>query len=96
MPRRKKIVAEDLSITWVKEVARTRHPRTLKYLTLVEELKKNPDKIALLASGLNEGSASSRVVSLRSAAKTLTGKFRFPLRRSIEDGTYSVYGVCEG
>ena len=45
---------------------------------------------------VTSGEATSRVVALKSAAETVKGTFRFPIRRAIDDGTYSVFGVCEG
>lgn len=96
MPRRRKSdTTADLSITWAKELPRIGRSRTsLKYTPIIEKLAQNPGKIALLASGLTAGSASSRVVSLREAAKRSEGSFKFPARRSVVDGTYSVFGVC--
>lgn len=94
MPRRRKSET-NLSITWAKELPSiTKGPReSLKYTPIIEKLAQNPGKVALLASGLTAGSASSRIVSLREAAKRSEGTFKFPTRRSVEDGTYSVFGL---
>lgn len=101
MPRRKKSdtksseTVTDLSIQWVKSVSPVSRIRSFKYIPILERLKENPGKIALLASGLEAGVASSRVVSLKAASAKVDGKFRFPSRRSPEDGLYSVFGICE-
>ena len=96
MPRRKKNETAVLTVTWVKELPSRTFSRARKYAPIVEKLAENEGKLAMLATGLTSGEATSRVVALKSAAETVKGTFRFPIRRAIDDGTYSVFGVCEG